>query len=212
MAGNTESEAKEKETHEGTASISSFIELWQLVPRRAEHKMVRDIIDMLEFTLGVDGAFPHRIIKESSMNKGAIESSCDTENLRKKLNEEVEAAKGQIDIQVVESSGNSQIHSISISMGPDDARDMMERALETPQEGVTEPTTKPTTKPAKGIETPSSTQPIDVTKEATNEVGRTETETSKGIPDPNQAPPNVPPSANKSKEPTHTTDDLPRRC
>ena len=158
-AGNKGDEPSDEDPLGGTTSISSFVGRWQLVPRRAEHKMVSDIIAMLEFTLGVDVTFPHGIIKEASMNRGNIETSGDTEELRKKLNKDVEAARGQVEIQVVEKRKNTQIHSISISLEAD-------KAVEEPQEGDANPT---------GVIDSSDTDPPpEGHDKATNEVKDTE--------------------------------------
>ena len=112
-AGKPESDATDNDPHEETELTASFIEKWRLIPRRAEHKMAHDIIEMIAFTLGSKGTFP-KIIKESSMNKGVVDDDNDGAELMEKLNKDLEAADGQVEIQVIAANERSQLHSVCL--------------------------------------------------------------------------------------------------
>ena len=113
-AGKQGPDANEKVPLEEAALTASFIEKWQLISRRAEHKMAHDIIEMIAFTLGSKGAFPSKLLKEASLNKGGLPDSSGESDLVEMLRKDVETAEGNIDIQVVEVNNESQIHRINI--------------------------------------------------------------------------------------------------
>ena len=105
----------EKETHDEARLIKSCVQSWQLVPRRAEHKIAHDVIMLIDFNIGNEVIFPSKLIKEASTNKGNLGDDDSTTDLIARLAEDLETAKDNVEINLVEESGSTQIHSISIA-------------------------------------------------------------------------------------------------
>ena len=138
-AGKEGDEVDENEAHEEAALLASYVEKWQLIPRRAEHKMAQDIIDLIDFTLGSDTTFPSKIVKETSMNKGNLGENVEYANLINMLKNDLAAAKGQVDIQVVAEVGDKQVHSICITTDANDEVSEISVAEPQPQAIAPEP-------------------------------------------------------------------------
>ena len=119
-AGKAQGEDDGTDTDEEAALLRSYVNKWQMVPRRAERKIVHDIIELIDFTLGSDVTYPNKIVKEVSMNKGNIGEDINVTDLIARLKEDVNAANGQVDIRIIEDKGDKQIHSISIPIPSSD--------------------------------------------------------------------------------------------
>ena len=114
-AGKLGSNAEKNDAHEEFTKAASFIEKWQLISRRAEHKVAHDIIEMLAFTLGSRGDFPSKILREASMNKGNISGNVECDDLVEELRSDLETAADTAEIQIVADNGSSQIHCVSLT-------------------------------------------------------------------------------------------------
>ena len=121
-AGKGGDDATEYVTHGETEVTKDFIAKWQMITRRAEHKIARDIIELLDFTLGNDVSFPSKLIKETSTNKGSLGDSQETVNLTQRFNQDMENANEDIEIAVVGKDANTELLSISITAPTKEAR------------------------------------------------------------------------------------------
>ena len=129
LAGKEGVDMVENISHEEFTKAVSFIEKWQLVPRRAEHKIAHDIIEMIAFTLGSKGAFPAKLLKEASLNKGSLAEGGSSVDLVEELKNDLLAAKDNVDIQVIDDNGTTQTHCISISKDTDKDTPDQERII-----------------------------------------------------------------------------------
>ena len=114
-------DAPTDDADERAALLSRHVNLWQLTPRRVEHKMSHDIMEMLAFILGSNVSFPSKLIKESSMGKGSIPdtSSCTSDaDLTKQLEEDISNISGPATVEVISDKEGATIHSVSFSVAP----------------------------------------------------------------------------------------------
>ena len=100
-----------------TALLSSYVEKWELVARRVEHRISHDILEILTFVLGTDAHFPSKLIKEASLSKGSLSNPEDSDKdkaLVQQLERDIECAQGVVTVDVVKDNGNSQVISVCV--------------------------------------------------------------------------------------------------
>ena len=139
---------------ERAALLSGHVNLWELTPRRVEHRISHDIMDMLTFVLGTNVTFPSKIIKEGSMRKGSIpdtRSRISDKELEEQLEQDIEISCGPVDVEVISESGGTQVHSVSFPIEPTEGgQDESTCATTTGSKQASE---KPDSSKAHGIET-----------------------------------------------------------
>ena len=117
-AGKLLEDADTNDKDERTALLSAYVNRWELTPRRVEHRISYDIMEMLSFILGSDVTFPSKLIKESSLSKGSLpgtERNGTDNDLINQLEKDISSAEGPATIEVLSVEGGSQIHSVSFS-------------------------------------------------------------------------------------------------
>ena len=92
------------------------ISQWELVPRRKKCNFAKDTLELLAFSLVYDAPFPAKLVKGLSMNKGTFETLPDNEDAAiEKLSEDIEQAEGRFSVEIVNTTGDTETHIITIS-------------------------------------------------------------------------------------------------
>ena len=107
---------------ECTALLSSYVGQWELTPRRVEHRISFDIMEMLAFVLGTEVSFPSKLIKESSLSRGSHTNAGNADNdtsLLKQLEKDISCATGPADIETVSKKDGSHVLSVSFRVDAD---------------------------------------------------------------------------------------------
>ena len=99
--------------HDDQQTARSFINQWEPVPRRAEHKFASDITEFLAFALGVRNTLPIKLIRGTSLDRGCVEEECST-SLEEKLVSDIENSTAPFEVDVINSAEDSETHVVTI--------------------------------------------------------------------------------------------------
>ena len=109
-------DAFKDETHDRAKTLKSFIDKWRLTPRRVEHTISNDVMELLYFVLGEDAVFPGKIVRETSLNKGILEDDHDSRSLSEKFRQDVEKDGNKATVEVLENTPGGQLCRVNIDV------------------------------------------------------------------------------------------------
>ena len=126
-----------------TALLESYVRQWELIPRRAEHRISHDILEILTFVLGRDSPFPSKLIKETSLGKGSFESGKQDKGdseLIELLEQDIANSGEDASVEVVSDQGKTKVLSVSFPITqPDTERIPLDKKKDSPSETPIEP-------------------------------------------------------------------------
>ena len=112
-AGNMFGDAVIVDPQDDPKTALSFVDQWEAVPRRVDKKFASDACDFLAFVLDHDPVLPLKLIRGVSLDNGNIEDEAEENEIEDQLEADIENAEGPIDIEVVETKDNSEVHLVT---------------------------------------------------------------------------------------------------
>ena len=97
----------------------TFVDQWEPVPRRAEHKFASDITEYIAFVTGIDRVLPVKLIRGSSLDKGVVEEEVPKDCLDSQLVDDIAQSTTPVDVEVIDSSAGTETHVVTIHPTPE---------------------------------------------------------------------------------------------